>query len=60
MTTVNIEREQLLEFVVRMREAEEAAQKDPNAIQRAYWSGRSRAYDEVYTELKGSGFGERS
>lgn len=60
--TMSVERRQLLDFVVRMRESEEQArvrEREGLHLQAEIWRTRARAFDEVYTELKGSGFGRK-
>lgn len=59
---MGVERTQLLEFVTRMREAEEQArirERDGLYMQSQWWRARALAFNEVYTELKGSGFGRK-
>lgn len=55
---MDTERALRFEVVTRMREAEEAAQHFPVSDRRhAWWSARARAFDEVYTEIKGMDIG---
>jgi hypothetical protein len=56
------DREILFEFVTRMRESQEQermAIKNRDGWAMARWSARTQAFNEVYTELKGSGFGRK-
>jgi hypothetical protein len=55
--TLLADRKLVLDMVQRMCEAEEMARNPATPItQRQYWIGRARAFDEVYTELKGLGY----
>jgi hypothetical protein len=53
------DRELLLEIVIRMRESTEAAKNANAYADEMFWRGREAAFNEVYTELKGSGLGRR-
>lgn len=60
---MSVERRQLLEFVTCLRESEKIArQRDGEGLhwQAECWRCRARAFDEVFTELKGSGFGAKT
>jgi hypothetical protein len=54
-----VDRKPVLEILQRMREAEYAAKRAKTTIDRAVWLSRARAFDEVYTELKGLGYAGR-
>lgn len=56
------ERSRLLDFLNRMRESECTAQQREAQgllLQAEVWRARARAFNEVYTELKGSGYGRK-
>ena len=61
-TVMTIERKQLLDFLESMREAEVCAKQrehDHLFLQAEICRARARAFNEVYTELKRSGFGSK-
>lgn len=50
------EREILLEILYRLRESQDTL-KAISGPEKMRWVGRAEAFDEIYTELKGFGFG---
>jgi hypothetical protein len=59
---MSLDRAILFDFVCRMRESWAIAdqrERDGLYMQAEMWRVRARAFDEVYTELKGSGFGQK-
>ena len=56
---MNAERDLLFDFVCRMREAEQASRRTVDQYNIISWAARARAFDEIYTELKGMGFGQK-
>lgn len=50
------DRELVLEVLTRYRESLWAARRAHTELDRQVWGARARAFDEMYTELKGRGY----
>jgi hypothetical protein len=53
------DRKLVLEMLLRMRESEQCARVARTQLDKAVWLSRARAFDEIYTELKGRGYADR-